>query len=119
MVVNAEVESLKHFGDFLRAEDKVVFEDLLNQCKLYASYASTMASPIKEVPLFLSMLFGQHKKLWELEKRLERSIPPSNLPLEPDETLKKGVSNPAKWDNATVPLQNSARPAGDAEGGPD
>ena len=116
MVVNAELESLKHFGDFLRAEDKVVFEDLLNQCKLYASYASTMASPLKEVPLFLSMIFGQHKKLWELEKRLERSLPPPSLPLESGETLKMGVSYPAKQDDAAIPLQDPARPARDAEG---
>lgn len=70
MVVNAEVEKLKSFSEFLRAEDKVVFEDLLNQCKLYAPDGGAMASPIKEVPLFMSMLFAHHKKLWELEKRL-------------------------------------------------
>jgi hypothetical protein len=51
-------------------EDKLIFEDLLNQCKLYASAASALASPIKEIPLILSILFAHHKKLTELEKRL-------------------------------------------------
>jgi hypothetical protein len=71
MVVEAEVDKLKRFQDFLRQEDKVVFEDMLNQCKLLASAASVMASPIKQVPLIISVLFAHHKKLVELEKRLE------------------------------------------------
>ena len=71
MVVEAEVDKLKRFQDFLRQEDKVIFEDMLNQCKLLASAASVMASPIKQVPLIISVLFAHHKKLGELEKRLE------------------------------------------------
>jgi len=67
MVVEAELEKLKRFRQFHRAEDKVVFDDLLDQCRLYASFAGTMASPLKEAPLFMSMLFGQHKRLMELE----------------------------------------------------
>jgi hypothetical protein len=68
--VEAEIAKLKKFQEFLRTEDKLVFQDLLNQCKLYAPYASTMVSTIKEVPLFISMLFGQHKRIIELEKRI-------------------------------------------------
>ncbi len=70
MVVEEELTHIRRFKEFLRAEDKIVFEDLLNQCKLYASFASSMASPIKEVPLFMSMLFAQHKRITDLEKRL-------------------------------------------------
>ena len=71
MVVEAELERMKNFQVFLRTEDKIIFEDMMNQCKLYASYASTLASPIKEVPLILSILFAHHKMLWEHEKYLE------------------------------------------------
>ena len=71
MVVEAEVEKLKRFQEFLRQEDKVIFGDMLNQCKLLASAASVMASPIKQVPLIISILFAHHKKLVELEKRIE------------------------------------------------
>jgi hypothetical protein len=71
MVVEVEVEKLKRFQEFLRQEDKAIFEDMLNQCKLLASAASVMASPIKQVPLIISMLFAHHKKLVELEKRIE------------------------------------------------
>ncbi|MGP8070121.1 MAG: hypothetical protein ACLP5V_09545 [Candidatus Bathyarchaeia archaeon] len=71
MVVEAEVEKLKRFQEFLRQEDKVIFEDMLNQCRLLASAASVIASPQKQVPLIISMLFVHHKKLVKLEKRLE------------------------------------------------
>jgi hypothetical protein len=70
--VNDELERIGRFKQFLRAEDKEIFEDLLRQCKHYAPYASTMASVVKEVPLMFSMLFGQHKMIWELEKRVAK-----------------------------------------------
>jgi hypothetical protein len=70
MVVEEELGKLQRFADFLRSEDRKVFEDLLNQCRLYASYASTMTSPVKAHPLLMSMMFGQHKQLMELERRL-------------------------------------------------
>jgi hypothetical protein len=70
MVVEAEIAKLRKFQEFLRTDDKLVFQDLLNQCKLYAPYASTMVSTIKEVPLFISMFFGQHKRIIELEKKI-------------------------------------------------
>jgi len=70
MVVEGELEKLKRFSQFLRSEDRVIFDDLLNQSRLYASYGSTIALPVKEIPLLLSMIFGQHKRLMELEKRI-------------------------------------------------
>ena len=73
MVVEAELEKLKRFKQFLRSEEKEIFDDLLDQARLYASFAGTMASPVKEIPLIISMLFGQHKRLIELEKRIDQS----------------------------------------------
>ena len=74
IVVESELAKLQKFRVFLRSEDKPVFDDLLNQARLYASYASTMASPVKEVPLLMSMLFGQHKRLMELEKKINKQL---------------------------------------------
>jgi hypothetical protein len=79
-VVNSEMDRMKKFADFLRPEDKVVFEDMMNQCKIYASYASTMASPVKEVPLMMSILFAQHKMLWKHEKQLRGPEKPTPGP---------------------------------------
>ena len=70
MVVEAEIAKLRKFQEFLRTDEKLVFQDLVNQCKLYAPYASSMISTIKEVPLLFSMLFGQHKRIIELEKKI-------------------------------------------------
>ena len=73
MVTESEVEKMKKFRDSLRFDDKMIFEDLLNQCKLYASAASSLASPVKEMPLIISILFAHHKKLIELEKKLNKT----------------------------------------------
>ncbi len=70
MIATDETRRLRGFREMLRSEDKMVFDDLMRQCKLYASHASTMTSVVKEIPLIMSMLFGQHKRLMELEKQL-------------------------------------------------
>ena len=49
--MEAEIAKLNRFQEFLRQEDRAVFEDMMNQCKLYASYASCMASPVRAIPL--------------------------------------------------------------------
>jgi hypothetical protein len=85
IVVEEETSRLSRFKQFLRAEDRVVFDDLLAQCKLYAPYAGCMASPVKEVPLLLSMIFAQHKKLMELEKRINQVL---DCCLDPHEACK-------------------------------
>jgi len=66
-----EVVVTHPYYQFLGPEDRAVFDDLLIQCKLYAPQAGVLASPVKEVPLLLSMIFAQHKRLAELEKRLK------------------------------------------------
>ena len=71
IVVEQEIAAMSRFKQFLGAEDRVVFDDLLSQCKLYASAAGVLASPVREVPLLLSMVFAQHKRLMELEKRIK------------------------------------------------
>jgi len=64
---------MSKFKQFLRAEDRAVFDDLLVQCRLYASAAGVVASPVREVPLLLSMIFAQHKRLAELESRMKEA----------------------------------------------
>jgi hypothetical protein len=71
IVVESEIARLKKFQESLRVEDRDVFEDLLKQCKLYASAASALASPVKEVPLMISLLFAHHKMILELEKEIQ------------------------------------------------
>jgi hypothetical protein len=73
IIVEQKLAELSRFNQFLRPEDRAIFEDLLNQCKLYAPQAGVLASSVEEVPLLLSMVFAQHKRLTELEKRLDQS----------------------------------------------
>ena len=95
LVVNDEIERIGRFSQFLRVEDKEIFDDLLRQCKHYAPYASTMASVVKEVPLMFSMLFGQHKMIFELEKRLSK--------LEANQTRPSGAQDPSHDLETLVP----------------
>jgi len=74
IIVDQEIAKLNKFKQFLRAEDQVVFEDLLNQCKLYASAAGVLASSVKEFPLLIAILFAHHKKLTELERRVKGEL---------------------------------------------
>jgi hypothetical protein len=74
IVLNEELTRLTRFRQFLRPEDRSVFDDLVAQCRLYASEAGTLASPIREVPLLLSMIFAQHKRLMELEKHIKEKL---------------------------------------------
>jgi len=37
IVVDGELARMARFKQFLRAEDRAVFDDLLDQCRLYAS----------------------------------------------------------------------------------
>jgi hypothetical protein len=59
IVVNEELVRIARFKQFLRAEDRAVFDDLLSQCRPYASAAGILSSPVREVPLLLSMAFAQ------------------------------------------------------------
>jgi len=74
IIVEQEIVAMSRFKQFLRPDERAVFDDLLSQCKLYAAEAGVLASPVKEVPLLLAMIFAQHKKLTELERRLNGAL---------------------------------------------
>ena len=71
IVLDEELTRLARFKQFLRPEERNVFDDLVAQCRLYASAAGVLASPVKEIPLLMSMIFAQHKRLMELEKHIK------------------------------------------------
>jgi hypothetical protein len=73
-IVEQKLAELSRFKQFLRGEDRLVFDDLLSQCRLYAAGSEVFTSPVKEMSLLFSMVFTQHKRLTELEKRLNQSL---------------------------------------------
>ena len=76
IVLDEELTRLARFKQFLRPEDRTVFDDLTTQCRIYAPYAGVLASPVKEAPLLFSMIFAQHKRLMELEKHIKEKPEP-------------------------------------------
>jgi len=74
VIMGRTIAELSRFKQFLRPEDRAVFDDLLSQCGLYAVGGEVFASPVKEMSLLFSMIFAQHKRLVELEKRLNETL---------------------------------------------
>jgi hypothetical protein len=73
IIVEQKLAELSRFKQFLRGEDRAVFDNLLSQCTLYVAGGQIFTSPVKEMSLLFSMIFAQHKRLTELEKRLNQS----------------------------------------------
>jgi hypothetical protein len=69
------VEEVAHrwvrFREALRKSDREVFDDLLNQCRLYASAAGAAVLPTGPEALFLSILFSHHKALRRIIAEIE------------------------------------------------
>jgi hypothetical protein len=74
IIVDQELAKLNKFKQVLRAEDQIVLEDLLNQCKLYTSAAGALTSSVKEFPLLVTILFAHHKKITEPERRMKENL---------------------------------------------
>jgi hypothetical protein len=71
VIVEHKIVELSRFKQFLRPEDRAVFDDLLSQCKFYAVGGEVFTSPVKEMSLLFWVIFAQHKRLMELEKRIK------------------------------------------------
>jgi hypothetical protein len=71
IVVEQKTAELSRFKQFLRGEDRAVFDYLLIQCRLYAAEAGVLASPVKEMPATATVDdLCASKKLTELERRI-------------------------------------------------
>jgi len=66
MALEEEVKAWKGFQDALRAPDREIFENLLDQCRLYASAGSMAVRPKIIEAMFMTALFAHHKMLKEL-----------------------------------------------------
>lgn len=70
-LIDQEIARLSNFKYMLRKDERQIFDDLLNQCRLYASAASAAALPTKADGLFLVLLFTHHKMIRELKQEVE------------------------------------------------
>ncbi|MDG6901611.1 MAG: hypothetical protein JRM80_06585 [Nitrososphaerota archaeon] len=67
-----EIESWRRFADALRAEDRELFREMIRLCYEYIPAMEAKASPFPSEPLFMSLLFLQHKTIARLTREIER-----------------------------------------------
>jgi len=67
-----EIESWRRFADALRAEDRELFREMMRLCYEYIPAMEAKASPFPSEPLFMSLLFLQHKTIAWLRGEIER-----------------------------------------------
>jgi len=83
MLLEEEFKRWKKFQDALRIDERETFEDLMDECRRYASAAGAATFPVKNEGMFLSVLFSHHKSLKELRDkvdRIQRLLEKSNQP---------------------------------------
>jgi hypothetical protein len=70
MVLDREVQRWSGFARALRKEDRVVFEQLIDICRNYASAGSNATRPVLFEAMIISILLDQQKTLNKLTKDL-------------------------------------------------
>lgn len=80
MSLDREVQRWSGFARALRKEDRVVFDQLMDACRNYASAGSNATRPILFEPMVMSILLHQQKILNRLEKELLAVGRQSNKP---------------------------------------
>jgi len=83
MMLEEELKRWEKFRDALRIDEREIFEDLMDECRRYASAAGAATFPVKTEGMFLSVLFSHHKSLKELRDKVEqlnRLLKESNQP---------------------------------------
>lgn len=67
-----ELDSWQRFADALRADDRVLFNEMLRLCYEYFPAIQARDSPFPAEALFMSLLFVQHKTIIWLASEVEK-----------------------------------------------
>lgn len=70
--LSREIESWKGFGDSLRAEDRELFNRMLNECYAYAAAINAKGEPFPAEALLMALIFAQNKTIGLLLKAVKR-----------------------------------------------
>lgn len=70
MALDREVQRWSGFARALRKEDRVVFDQLMDVCRNFASAGSNATRPVLFEAMVMSVLLHQQKSLNKLEKML-------------------------------------------------
>jgi hypothetical protein len=72
VALEEEAKAWRGFQDALRAPDREVFENMLDQCRLYASAGSMAVRPKIIEAMFMTVLFAHQKILKELNSIIQQ-----------------------------------------------
>jgi len=73
VAVEEKLAELNRFNQLLRPDERAAFEDLLAECRLYAPVGEVLTSSVREMSLLFWMIFAQHRRLIELQRRLNET----------------------------------------------
>lgn len=62
-VLPREIESWNGFADALRAEDRELFNRMLDECYAYAAAINAKGEPFPEEALLMALVFAQHRTI--------------------------------------------------------
>lgn len=69
-VVN-EIDGWRPFGEALRADDRVLYREMMQRCCEYLPSMEVKAEPFPSDSLFMGLIFLQHRIIGQLAKRVE------------------------------------------------
>jgi hypothetical protein len=72
MILEREIKRWEGFLKALRRDDREAFEELMNECRRYASAAGAATRPIVTEAMFMSILLSHQKSLKEVKVALEK-----------------------------------------------
>nr|MDO8132988.1 hypothetical protein [Candidatus Njordarchaeum guaymaensis] len=72
IILEEELKRWERFQDFLRIDEREIFEDMMDECRRHASAAGAGAFPSKTEGMILSILFAHQKALKEIQDKIER-----------------------------------------------
>ena len=70
--IREELDSWHRFADALRADDKVLFMEMLRLSYEYFPAMQAKDSPLSTEALFMSLLLAQHKAIIALVREIEK-----------------------------------------------
>jgi len=71
IVLEEELKRWEKFKEALCIDERLIFEDLTDECRRHASATGAACFPVKAEGMFLSILFAHHKSLKELRDKIE------------------------------------------------
>jgi hypothetical protein len=72
VALDHEIQRWNGFARALRQDDRIVFEQLMDICKNYASAASCATRPVLFEAMAMTILLDQQKTINQLQKKVEK-----------------------------------------------